>query len=215
MIVENDNLLTRRRLCRRFHDVLRQGLLPPQQPPGPRRRKRHQARRSVRSPSQEGTVRVQLGSRSVGMRICEKQLWKVIDDIEKTEVREDDIAEFLPSIYRKLDWLDKEDIIRRVVTREFGRFVEYYSNAPEPEAVIERGQRTKDNRQRAKGEEGPRKRREKGEGPRKAEKGYVRFFVNRGKRDGFYASQIIDLVNRHVRTNVFSITLLFFFHYLF
>ena len=123
----------------------------------------------------------------------------MIDDIEKTEVREDDIAEFLPSIYRKLDWLDKEDIIRRVVTREFGRFVEYYSNAPEPEAVIERGQRTKDNRQRAKGEEGPRKRREKGEGPRKAEKGYVRFFVNRGKRDGFYASQIIDLVNRHVR----------------
>ena len=36
------------------------------------------------------------------------------------------------AIYRKLDWLDKEDIIRRVVTREFGRFVEYYSNAPEP-----------------------------------------------------------------------------------
>ena len=139
------------------------------------------------------------GTLPTGKEICEKQLWKVIDDIEKTEVREDDIAEFLPSIYRKLDWLDKEDIIRRVVTREFGRFVEYYSNAPEPEAVIERGQRTKDNRQRAKGEEGPRKRREKGEGPRKAEKGYVRFFVNRGKRDGFYASQIIDLVNRHVR----------------
>ena len=127
-----------------------------------------------------------------GKEICEKQLWKVIDDIEKTEVREEDIAEFLPAIYRKLDWLDKEDIIRRVVTREFGRFVEYYNNAPEPEEVIERGQRTK-------GEEGPRQRREKGDGPRKPEKGYARFFVNRGKRDGFYASQIIDLVNRHVR----------------
>jgi ATP-dependent RNA helicase DeaD len=134
-----------------------------------------------------------------GKEICEKQLWKVIDDIEKTEVREEDIAEFLPAIYRKLDWLDKEDIIRRVVTREFGRFVEYYNNAPEPEEVIERGQRTKDNKQRTKGEEGPRQRREKGDGPRKPEKGYARFFVNRGKRDGFYASQIIDLVNRHVR----------------
>ena len=131
------------------------------------------------------------GTIPTGKEICEKQLWKVIDDIEKTEVKEDDIAEFLPAIYRKLDWLDKEDIIRRVVTREFGRFVEYYSNAPEPEAVVERGQRTTDNRQQTKG------RKEKGD--RNPEKGYARFFVNRGKRDGFYAAQVIDMVNRHVR----------------
>lgn len=136
------------------------------------------------------------GAIPTGKEICEKQLWKVIDDIEKTEVKEDDIAEFLPAIYRKLDWLDKEDIIRRVVTREFGRFVEYYSNAPEPEPVMERGQKATDNRQRT---EGKRQRREKGDGPRKAEQGYARFFVNRGKRDGFYAAQVIDMVNRHVR----------------
>ena len=136
------------------------------------------------------------GTIPTGKEICEKQLWKVIDDIEKTEVKEDDIAEFLPAIYRKLDWLDKEDIIRRVVTREFGRFVEYYSNAPEPEPVVERGQRTTDNRQRS---EGKRQRREKGDGPRKPEQGYARFFVNRGKRDGFYAAQVIDMVNRHVK----------------
>jgi len=139
------------------------------------------------------------GTIPTGKEICEKQLWKVIDDIEKTEVKEDDIAEFLPAIYRKLDWLDKEDIIRRVVTREFGRFVEYYSNAPEPEPVVERGQRTTDNRQRTKGEGSPRQRREKGDSPRKPEQGYARFFVNRGKRDGFYAAQVIDMVNRHVR----------------
>ena len=136
------------------------------------------------------------GTIPTGKEICEKQLWKVIDDIEKTEVKEDDIAEFLPAIYRKLDWLDKEDIIRRVVTREFGRFVEYYSNAPEPEPVMERakGERTK-----ARGEGGTRQRRDKGDGPRKPEQGYARFFVNRGKRDGFYAAQVIDMVNRHVR----------------
>ena len=136
------------------------------------------------------------GTIPTGKEICETQLWKVIDDIEKTEVKEDDIAEFLPAIYRKLDWLDKEDIIRRVVTREFGRFVEYYSNAPEPEPVVERGQRTTDHGQRS---EGKRQRREKGDGPRKPEQGYARFFVNRGKRDGFYAAQVIDMVNRHVR----------------
>ena len=134
------------------------------------------------------------GTIPTGKEICEKQLWKVIDDIEKTEVKEDDIAEFLPAIYRKLDWLDKEDIIRRVVTREFGRFVEYYSNAPEPEPVVER-KGSPLNSPRG----GASKSREKGDGPRKAEQGYARFFVNRGKRDGFYAPQVIDMVNRHVR----------------
>ena len=137
------------------------------------------------------------GTIPTGKEICEKQLWKVIDDIEKTEVKEDDIAEFLPAIYRKLDWLDKEDIIRRVVTREFGRFVEYYSNAPEPEAVVERS--AKGERGNGKGEKPSRQCREQGDGPRKPEQGYARFFVNRGKRDGFYAAQVIDMVNRHVR----------------
>ena len=133
------------------------------------------------------------GTIPTGKEICEKQLWKVIDDIEKTEVKEDDIAEFLPAIYRKLDWLDKEDIIRRVVTREFGRFVEYYSNAPEPEPVYERGPKG----ERPKGDGAPRQRKEKGD--RKPEQGYARFFVNRGKRDGFYVGQIMEMVNRHVR----------------
>ena len=134
-----------------------------------------------------------MGTIPTGKEICEKQLWKVIDDIEKTEVKEDDIAEFLPAIYRKLDWLDKEDIIRRVVTREFGRFVEYYSNAPEPEPVLERSSKG----ERTKGEGTPRQRKEKGD--RKPEQGYARFFVNRGKRDGFYVKQIMEMVNRHVR----------------
>ena len=133
------------------------------------------------------------GTIPTGKEICEKQLWKVIDDIEKTEVKEDDIVEFLPAIYRKLDWLDKEDIIRRVVTREFGRFVEYYSNAPEPEPVLERSSKG----ERTKGEGTPRQRKEKGD--RKPEQGYARFFVNRGKRDGFYVKQIMEMVNRHVR----------------
>ena len=133
------------------------------------------------------------GTIPTGKEICEKQLWKVIDDIEKTEVKEDDIAEFLPAIYRKLDWLDKEDIIRRVVTREFGRFVEYYSNAPEPEPVQERSSKG----ERSKGDGTSRQRKEKGD--RKPEQGYARFFVNRGKRDGFYVKQIMEMVNRHVR----------------
>ena len=55
------------------------------------------------------------GEMPTGKQICEKQLIKVIDDIEKVKVNEEEIADFLPDIYRKLDWLEKEDIIKRMV----------------------------------------------------------------------------------------------------
>ena len=65
-----------------------------------------------------------------GKQICEQQLIKLIDDIEKVKVNEEEIESFLPGIYRKLEWLSKEDLIKRVVSMEFNRFLEYYSNAP-------------------------------------------------------------------------------------
>ena len=63
-----------------------------------------------------------------GKQICEQQLIKLIDDIEKVKVNDEEIESFLPGIYRKLEWLSKEDLIKRVVSMEFNRFLEYYSN---------------------------------------------------------------------------------------
>ena len=125
-----------------------------------------------------------------GKEICEQQLIKVIDDIEKVKVDEEEIATFLPSIYRKLDWLDKEDLIKRVVSLEFNRFLDYYKNAPEIEQpkASEKKSETKESRRGDKEKVG-----------RKAEKGYTRLFLNLGKTDGFYTNQIIDLVNRNLR----------------
>ena len=56
--------------------------------------------------------------------ICQKQLLKVIDDLEKVKVNEEEISEFMPDIYRKLEWLSKEDLIKRMVSHEFNRFAE-------------------------------------------------------------------------------------------
>ncbi|MBM6759401.1 DEAD/DEAH box helicase [Bacteroides mediterraneensis] len=125
-----------------------------------------------------------------GKEICEQQLIKVIDDIEKVKVDEEEIATFLPNIYRKLDWLDKEDLIKRVVSLEFNRFLDYYKNAPEIEQpkASEKKSETKESRRGDKEKVG-----------RKAEKGYTRLFLNLGKTDGFYTNQIIDLVNRNLR----------------
>ena len=125
-----------------------------------------------------------------GQEICQQQLIKVIDDIEKVKVNEEEIETFLPGIYRKLDWLDKEDLIKRVVSLEFNRFLDYYKNAPEigqPKAN-EKKSEAKESRKGDKEKVG-----------RKAEKGYTRLFLNLGKTDGFYTNQIIDLVNRNLR----------------
>lgn len=129
--------------------------------------------------------------------ICTKQLYRVIDQMEHTEVDEAQIAPFLPEVFRKLEWLSKEDVIKRVVTLEFGRFLQYYANAPEIEQPSAKGKDAEaEGNRRA-----PRPKGEKG-GPRQAEAGYKRLFINLGKRDNFYAREIINLVNRYVKGKV-------------
>ncbi len=130
--------------------------------------------------------------------ICTKQLYRVIDELERTEVDEAQIAPFLPEVFRKLEWLSKEDVIKRVVSREFGRFLSYYANAPEIVQPTE-GRRKGE---KAPTESRPRSERRQGSGPREAEAGYRRLFINLGKRDNFYAREIINLVNRYVKGKV-------------
>ena len=127
------------------------------------------------------------GEMPSGKEICAKQLYKVIDDIERVEVDEEEIEQFLPEVYRKLEWLDKEDLIKRVVSREFGRFLQYYANAPEISEPTGRGEKG--------GKKGQR-------GGRKPEEGYTRLFLNVGKVDGFYAKEVMKLVNDHVQGKV-------------
>ncbi len=126
--------------------------------------------------------------------ICTKQLYKVMDEIEHIEVNDTEIAPFLPEIFRKLDWLTKEDLIKRVVSREFVHFLRYYADAP----VIEQ---PADTRGKADAEGGKRSRRDRKKegGSHEAEEGYTRLFINLGKRDNFYVREIINLVNRSVR----------------
>lgn len=126
------------------------------------------------------------GTLPSGKEICQKQLYRVIDDIERVDVMEEEIADVMPEVVRRWEWLDKEELIKRIVSREFGRFLAYYADAPEIEEVQEskgngRTERTKRN---GKG------------GPRQAEEGYTRLFLNVGKIDGFYAKEVIGLINR-------------------
>jgi len=64
-----------------------------------------------------------------GREICEKQLFNMIIKMEEVDIEHTEIDTYLPTIYRKLEWLDKEEIIKRFVALEFNRFLEYYKNA--------------------------------------------------------------------------------------
>lgn len=126
------------------------------------------------------------GEMPTGNEICAKQLFNLVDQIEKVKVNEEEIAELMPQIYRKLEWLDKEDIIKRIVSLEFNRMIDYYKDADEIETVDEKSSR----KERAE-------RRENGK-RHQAEEGFVRFFINFGKTDRMNVNQLIELINRCV-----------------
>ena len=129
--------------------------------------------------------------------ICKKQLYKVMNDIMKTDVDEEQIEQYMPEIIRQFEYIDKEDIIKKMVTITFGRFLNYYKNAPE----IEKPSSSKGKKERgemrgggARGGRGDRQR-----GPRKAEDGFTRLFINLGKADGFYPGEVMQFLNKNVR----------------
>ena len=128
------------------------------------------------------------GEMPTGKQICEKQLLKVIDELEKVKVNEDEICDFMPDIYRKLDWLSKEDLIKRMVSLEFNRFLDYYRDREEIEI--------------ATGSERSAKSGECGSNARKATPGFKRLFINLGKMDNFFPNELISLLNNNTRGRV-------------
>ena len=127
--------------------------------------------------------------------ICQKQLIKVIDDLEKVKVNEEEIAAFMPEIYRKLEWLSKEDLIKRMVSHEFNRFAEYYRGRPEIEQPSD-----KKKEKRGKGEAAGKESRDKRS--RRAEKGFTRLFINMGRSDHFFPNDLIGLLNANTRDRI-------------
>ena len=117
--------------------------------------------------------------------ICKKQLYKVMDQIVKTDVDDEEIAPFMQDISRYFEYIDKDELIKKIVSLEFGKFLAYYAEAPEIEAVVpdKKEKRPQSDKQKLQN---------------KAQKGYRRLFINLGKRDGFYPGELMQTLNRFV-----------------
>ena len=122
--------------------------------------------------------------------IIEKQLYNLADRLERVKVNDEEIDKYLPGVSRKLSWLSEEDLLKRVLSLEFNRLLNYYKDAPDIDFIDEKPQRDK------KKNNEPRSKEEKDR--RTAEKGMARIYVNAGKNDGFYAGNLIDILNKNV-----------------
>ena len=118
--------------------------------------------------------------------ICKKQLYKVMDQIVKTDVDDEEIAPFMQDINRYFEYIDKEELIKKIVSLEFGKFLAYYADAPEIEAVV--ADKKKEKKPQS----------DKQKLQNKAQKGYRRLFINLGRRDGFYPGELMQTLNRFV-----------------
>lgn len=125
--------------------------------------------------------------------IIEKQLYNLADRIERVEVNDNEIDKYLPGVLRKLSWLSTEDLLKRVLSLEFNRLLDYYKDAPKIDFIDEKPQRDKDRKSK---DRQPVSDRDKDR--RTAERGMARIYVNAGKADGFFAGNLIDLLNHNV-----------------
>jgi ATP-dependent RNA helicase DeaD len=111
-----------------------------------------------------------------GREICEKQLFNLVDRMENVEVDDEKIGQFLPDIYKKLEWLSREDLIKHFVSVEFNRFLDYYKNAPDLNVVSpERDKKSKPRVQ------------------------FVTLRINAGHKAGLNPGRLIGLINEQTR----------------
>jgi ATP-dependent RNA helicase DeaD len=112
------------------------------------------------------------GKIPLGRQVCEKQLYHLIDRMENVNVIEDEINDFLPVIYKKLDAMSKEEIIKRFVSIEFNSFLEYYRDAKDlnVDESRERGDRSESG-------------------------SFTRLFMSIGRKDGLTVPKLLGMVN--------------------
>ncbi len=120
----------------------------------------------------------------LGKDICEKQLLHLVDKMEKVEVDNEKIDSFLPVIMHKLEWLDREELIKKFVSVEFNRFLDYYKNTPDLNVPESSGKRNKQKRTSC---------------IRDADR-FTRFFINLGKTDDLRPVNVIGMINDY--TNI-------------
>lgn len=117
-----------------------------------------------------------------GFEVCEQQLLALVKKIHNVEVDEKSIERYLPQVFQELAELSREDIIKRFVSIEFNRFVEYYRNAPDLNLNA------------------------KGDDRRATAPGVVKVYMNIGQLDGFDFNTLKEFIAENAEIKLTDIT---------
>lgn len=140
-----------------------------------------------------------------GKDICEKQLFNLIDKVERVDVNADQIEQYMDVIYKKLEWLDRKSLIDRFVSIEFNRFLASYENAPDLNTE-ERSHKEMSKQERRNYSKEKPANAEYVKGIRNSHKSFhnqaftfSRLFLNLGKSDRIDKRSILKMINRELQ----------------
>lgn len=108
-----------------------------------------------------------------GKEICEKQLFNLVDKVENVVIDESQIAQYIDPIYKKLSWLNHEELIKRFISVEFNRFLEYYKDADD--INVSTNEKAKNRRKSV---------------------GFDKFYIGLGTKNGFSKRELIAMINK-------------------
>jgi ATP-dependent RNA helicase DeaD len=120
-----------------------------------------------------------------GDEICQAQLFTLVDKIDKIKVNEKQIEPFLPNIYKMLEDLSREELIKHFVSAEFNRFLSYYKNAKDINIDETQSKSERKNRGR--------------------NANFSRLFINIGKKDKLTPARLLGLINEALDNNTIEI----------
>lgn len=121
-----------------------------------------------------------------GLEVCKKQLFYQIDKMQNVEVNEEQIEPYMAQIMNQLEYLSKEELLKRFVSLEFNRFLDYYKNASDLN-IPEHSSRERDGRSDRDGNE---------RGNRQSKSGErVRLKINLGTKEGMSPRRILGIIN--------------------
>ena len=123
-----------------------------------------------------------------GLDICKKRLYTLIGKVENVEVDEQQIGQFMPDIYKKLEWLEREELVKHFVSTEFNRYLSYYKNARDINISGD-----------SMGEK--RSKREKRSREDRRNTSFAGFYVNVGFKHKLNPGRLIGLINECLRSS--------------
>ena len=111
-----------------------------------------------------------------GAEVCERQLLNFMHRVIEVNVEEEAIEQFLPAIHEELKDLDRDELVKRMVSLEFNRFWDYYKNAQDLNMRSSTQKRVRQNDGAVSTED--------------------RLFINVGRKDGIDVPSLLTLIHK-------------------